>query len=149
MGQQQLLLLVLSTVIVGLAAVAGIQAFDENQQQATQDAMVQRGTTIISDIKAELSKPEQLGGITYSATPKNVFGQLGYNDGTSATVPVEGASANVECELGLDSGNSEAVVLCGDGVSDVQKVSVTLNGSGNGEVSTAFGSNAASLPSGG
>jgi hypothetical protein len=144
MGQQQLLLLVLSTVIVGLATVAGIQAFDENQQQATQDAMVQRGTTIISDIKAELSKPEQLGGITYSATPKNVFGQLGYNDGTSATVPVEGASADVVCELGF--GSSKAVVLCGDGVSDVQKVSVTLNGSGNGEVSTAFGDNAASLP---
>ena len=146
MGQQQLLLLVLSTVIVGLATVAGIQAFDENQQQATQDAMVQRGTTIISDIKAGLSKPEQLGGITYGATEKNVTEQLGYNDGSDAVISVEGASANVKCELGLDSGNSKAVVLCGDGVSDVQKVSVTLNASGNGEVSTAFGSNAVSLP---
>ena len=34
MGQQQLLLLVLGIVIVGLAVVVGIQAFGENQKKA-------------------------------------------------------------------------------------------------------------------
>ena len=40
MGQQQLLLLVLGIVIVGLAVVVGIQAFSENQKQANADQMV-------------------------------------------------------------------------------------------------------------
>lgn len=145
MGQQQLLLLVLSTVIVGLATVAGIQAFSENQVQADQDAMVQRATTIMSDVKAEISKPEQLGGISYGTSsdkPKNVLGQLGYNDGGSATVPVDGASADIDCELGFASGS--AGVLCGDGSNDVQKVAVTLTKS-SGEISTTIGSSA-SLP---
>ena len=39
MGQQQLLLLVLGIVIVGLAVVVGIQAFSENQRKANADAM--------------------------------------------------------------------------------------------------------------
>ena len=40
MGQQQLLLLVLGIVIVGLAVVVGIQAFSENQKQSNADMMV-------------------------------------------------------------------------------------------------------------
>ena len=41
MGQQQLILLVLATVIVGLAIVIGIRAFTENSIRANSDAMVQ------------------------------------------------------------------------------------------------------------
>jgi hypothetical protein len=140
MGQQQLLLLVLATVIVGLSAVAGIQAFDENQQQANQDAMVQRATSIISDLKGELSRPDQLGGVSYGDTESNVLDQMGYEDGASNTeVPVEGASADVDCELGLTG--SAAVVRCGNnGPSSLTTVYVTLNEGGNGEVQTGFGS---------
>jgi hypothetical protein len=39
MGQQQLLLLVLSAMIVGLAVLAGIEAFDQGERQATRDAL--------------------------------------------------------------------------------------------------------------
>jgi hypothetical protein len=64
MGQQQLLLLVLATVIVGLATVAGIQAFEEGQSQATQDALIQRATSIGTDILSVYEKPPQLGGVS-------------------------------------------------------------------------------------
>src|SRR5690554_5459445 len=43
MGQQQLLLLVLGIVIVGLAVVVGIQAFGENQKKANSDAPANAG----------------------------------------------------------------------------------------------------------
>lgn len=66
MGQQQLLLLVLSTVIVGLAVVAGIEAFDQGQRQATQDALIQRAVSIGTGIVTAHSKPSQLGGIDLS-----------------------------------------------------------------------------------
>lgn len=62
MGQQQLLLLVLGIVIVGLAVVVGIQAFGENQQKANADAMVNDGVRIASDAQAWVLKPQAFGG---------------------------------------------------------------------------------------
>ncbi len=64
MGQQQLLLLALSAVIVGLSVVAGIEAFGEGQRQATQDALAQRAVLIGTDIVVAHEKPSQLGGST-------------------------------------------------------------------------------------
>ena len=62
MGQQQLLLLVLGIVIVGLAVVVGIQAFGENQKKANSDALVNDGVRIASDIQAWALKPGAFGG---------------------------------------------------------------------------------------
>lgn len=62
MGQQQLLLLVLGIVIVGLAVVVGIQAFSENQKQANADQMVNDAIRIASDAQAWKLKP----GASYS-----------------------------------------------------------------------------------
>lgn len=62
MGQQQLLLLVLGIVIVGIAVVAGIQAFSEGKTKATSDAAVSDATRIISDLQAWYLKPEAFGG---------------------------------------------------------------------------------------
>jgi hypothetical protein len=154
MGQQQLLLLVLSTVIVGLATVAGIQAFSENQAQASQDALVQRGTTIMSDVKGHLAKPTQLGGADYSASASDVLDQLGYDQDVSGdgsvsnqtTVPVQGASGNASCDLGFNSSNNTAGVLC-TAPDAPQDVLIELNAGSNGEISTSFGTSL-SKPSG-
>lgn len=62
MGQQQLLLLVLGIVIVGIAVVAGIQAFSEGKVKAEQDAAVSDAMRIISDIQAWKLKPGAFGG---------------------------------------------------------------------------------------
>ena len=62
MGQQQLLLLVLGIVIVGLAVVVGIQAFGENQKKANADAMTNDAIRIASDAQAWSLKPSAFGG---------------------------------------------------------------------------------------
>ncbi len=62
MGQQQLLLLVLGIVIVGIAVVAGIQAFGEGKNKAAQDAAVSDAMRIISDVQAWKLKPGAFGG---------------------------------------------------------------------------------------
>jgi type II secretory pathway pseudopilin PulG len=62
MGQQQLLLLVLGIVIVGIAAVAGIQAFSEGKAKATTDAAVSDATRVIADLQAWYLKPAAFGG---------------------------------------------------------------------------------------
>jgi len=119
MGQQQLLLLVLSTVIVGLATVAGIQAFDENQQQATQDALVQRGADIASEIKGIAAKPSQLGGLDPASNTKKEFANaLGYDSNTGVDAP--GAGEGAQCDItsiGGDSDQPDATVKCGTAAS--------------------------------
>jgi hypothetical protein len=145
MGQQQLLLLVLATVIVGLATVAGIQAFDENQSQATQDVLVQRGTEIAVDLKAQFNKPPELGGgHTGVAKPKNVLAQMGYENGRDDTVPVKGAAgSNPECSLSIADGSPsmpKAYIKCMSSEAP-QDVTVTLNGNRNGEITTSFSDN--------
>jgi hypothetical protein len=62
MGQQQLILLVLATVIVGLAIVVGIRAFTENSAKANSDAMIQDMVRIASDAQAWKKKPAPFGG---------------------------------------------------------------------------------------
>ncbi|MEM8556890.1 MAG: hypothetical protein AAGG50_03510 [Bacteroidota bacterium] len=62
MGQQQLLLLVLGIVLVGLAVVVGIQAFEENQRKTRQDQTM----VLLSDIAAKAiawkKTPVAMGG---------------------------------------------------------------------------------------
>ncbi|MCS3628899.1 hypothetical protein GGP85_002845 [Salinibacter ruber] len=147
MGQQQLLLLVLSTVIVGLATVAGIQAFSENQAQAAQDALVQRGTSIMSDVQGLAGKPTQMGGVNLpGATPSTVFDRLGYDTPSSdSQTPVEGASGTSNCVLETTSSNIDASVNSNAAVAEVeciaanadQDVRVALGGGG--DISTSFG----------
>jgi hypothetical protein len=116
MGQQQLLLLVLSTVIVGLATVAGIQAFEEGQQQATQDAITQRALSIGNDIYGATQTPAQLGGVTFSNSNVDAFATTaGFDSGSD--IPAEGAGSDAECDLG--TGSSSVTVYCAsDGSND-------------------------------
>ena len=62
MGQQQLLLLVLGIVIVGIAVVAGIQAFSEGKVKAENDAVAAEAMRYASDIQAWALKPAAFGG---------------------------------------------------------------------------------------
>jgi len=77
MGQQQLLLLVLGMVIVGIAVVAGIQAFSEGRQKAATDAAVSDALRIATDIQAWVLKPQAFGGGGGNASGLN-FQKLGY-----------------------------------------------------------------------
>jgi hypothetical protein len=113
MGQQQLLLLVLSTVIVGLATVAGIQAFSEGQQQATQDALVQRATSIGSDLMSAHNTPTQMGGTDLTdgteASSPDISGILGVEDATD--IPAEGAGSSAACSV--DDSADPVTIDCG------------------------------------
>jgi hypothetical protein len=90
MGQQQLILLVLATVIVGLAIVVGIAAFSENSNKANADAMMQDAVRMANDAQALLKKPAAFGGV--SSFEDVSFAKMGYanvdanNDGEPLTV---------------------------------------------------------------
>ena len=139
MGQQQLLLLVLSTVIVGLATVAGIQAFGENQKQATQDALVQRAMSIGSDIAAAARQPSQMGGIkmgdgSNSADSKSdVASAIGFSSATG--ISADGAGESAACKINKPSSGSLTLECDDDGSYDSgQTVTVTVDPDANNPV---------------
>lgn len=117
MGQQQLLLLVLSVTIVSLATVSGIGAFSQGQRQATQDALVQRCVSIGNSILAAHRKPTQLGGIDLG-NPYPTDDEIAMAAGLKPTgqfgsgLPAKGAGSSATCDIDGDTGTT-AYVDCG------------------------------------
>ncbi|MEM9998171.1 MAG: hypothetical protein AAF809_10770 [Bacteroidota bacterium] len=62
MGQQQLLLLVLGIVIVGLAVASGIDAFEENNRKAALDRATNRAVALAGVAATWKDMPAALGG---------------------------------------------------------------------------------------
>ncbi len=62
MGQQQLLLIVLGAIIVGIAVVVGINMFGSSAEQANIDAVRSDVLTLASSAQAFYKKPAMLGG---------------------------------------------------------------------------------------
>jgi hypothetical protein len=73
MGQQQLLLIVLGVIIVGIAVVVGINVFTASSEEAAKDAVVSDCTTIGAMAQQYYRKPTAMAG--------------GGNDFTGFTVP--------------------------------------------------------------
>jgi len=62
MGQQQLLLIVLGTIIVGVAVVVGINMFTTGAINAERDALLQDVNNVASTAASYWRKPAALGG---------------------------------------------------------------------------------------
>lgn len=62
MGQQQLLLIVLGVIIVGIAIVSGINLFAASAEQANRDAVMSDLLTLSSMARAYYHRPAVLGG---------------------------------------------------------------------------------------
>ena len=62
MGQQQLLLIVLGVIIVGIAVVVGINVFTASSSSANRDSVISDLTNIASMAQQYYRKPTALGG---------------------------------------------------------------------------------------
>jgi Tfp pilus assembly protein PilE len=62
MGQQQLLLIVLGVIIVGIAVVVGISVFTASGSAANRDAVIADLTNLTSMAQQYYRKPTALGG---------------------------------------------------------------------------------------
>jgi len=69
MGQQQLLLIVLGVIVVGIAVVVGINLFNANAESATQDSLVSQGTSLGAIAQQYYKKPVAMGGGGNDFTP--------------------------------------------------------------------------------
>ena len=62
MGQQQLLLIVLGVIIVGIAVVVGINLFNSSAKDAGRDQVISQLTNLASKAQQYYKKPTSLGG---------------------------------------------------------------------------------------
>jgi hypothetical protein len=111
MGQQQLLLIVLGTIIVGVAVVVGINMFSQGSVNAERDALVQDVNSIASNAAAYWRKPVEMGG--------------GGRDFTGLTL----------AKLGADASNANGSFVLA--VVDDDSITVTATGANEGVVVTA------------
>jgi hypothetical protein len=150
MGQQQLLLLVLGIVIVGLAVVVGIQAFGENQKKANADAITNDVIRIASDAQAWSLKPTAFGGGNGAFTGVT-FEKLGY---AMSGTGINGVYTNLNASTSTGGTNSgykmSAVTATGvtitgcNGTQDNQ-VQAVVTGTGPNQIATTL-TNVATCP---
>lgn len=144
MGQQQLLLLVLGIVIVGLAVVVGIQAFSENQKQANADQMVNDAIRIASDAQAWKLKPGAFGGGASASNWTGLdFGQIGYAEGDNDLTTHEAEDTDYENLNAAYSMTADGATLTitgnsyePDGTTLLNTVVVEVTGTTPGDIST-------------
>lgn len=132
MGQQQLLLLVLGIVIVGLAVVVGIQAFGENQKKANADALVNDAIRIASDAQAWKLKPAAFGGGAQTAGWTGLtFEQLGYE------VNGDGDYENLNGVFEMTAGTNVVITASSHASSNLDNsVTVTVEGTSADQITT-------------
>ena len=89
MGQQQLLLIVLGVIVVGIAVVVGISAFGKNAEQSNRDAVANDLVSIAAQAQQVFRRPVQLGGKGGTFVLMNMT-DIGIIPGTATT----GTNAN-------------------------------------------------------
>ncbi len=93
MGQQQLLLLVLSAIIVGISIVIGINMFASSATQANSDAVLQDCLNIGARAQEWYRKPASMGGggRSFDGVDLALLNIKASNENTSADYTVSGA----------------------------------------------------------
>ncbi|VAX21983.1 hypothetical protein MNBD_IGNAVI01-392 [hydrothermal vent metagenome] len=120
MGQQQLLLIVLGVIIVGIAVVVGINVFTASAIEANRNAVISDLTNLASMAQQHYRKPAAMagGGNAFNAS----------NGGTAWTIPAQlDTTANGTYSATV---NASTVTLVGLGTekngSSVVKVTMTV-----------------------
>ncbi len=121
MGQQQLLLIVLGVIIVGIAIVVGFNSFQSSATSTNRDAVIKDLLTLCAKGQEYYKKPASLVGGNNSYTGFTMpIGTSTTANGTASTTVT--AQTLVFVETGLEIGN--------DGTTNVKATATVTNGSG-------------------
>lgn len=129
MGQQQLILLVLATIIVGVAIVVGINAFSENSVKNNYDQLLQRTTTMATEAQAWKQKPEVFGGQggtygggNFTGLTFNTLGMVPSTETTAYTCITDGHGTYVITSVAANP------VITGSNPATGNEVKITVKG---------------------
>lgn len=122
MGQQQLLLIVLGVIIVGIAVVVGINVFTASSVNANRDAVIADLTTLASMAQQYYRKPIAMGGGGQSFDASTGSG------GVAWAIPAQ-LTSTANGNYNLESSTATSITLVGKGtevVSGTDTVQVTM-----------------------
>ncbi len=114
MGQQQLLLIVLGVIIVGIAVVVGINVFTASSSNANRDAVVSDLTNLASNAQQYYRKPTALGGGGNTFTGWTIPTNLRSTPNGSYTATVQAQEielVGLGNEIGNDGADSVQVTM--------------------------------------
>jgi hypothetical protein len=114
MGTQQLLLIVLGVIVVGIAVVVGINIFGTNAEQANKDALTQDCLRIAAAAQGFYRKPAMLGG------GDNAFDGITITD-CGMTDIGGGIGENVNGQYSITTAAADAFVVQGVSATDNTK----------------------------
>lgn len=117
MGQQQLFLLVVTAVIVGLAIMIGVEVFGSSMAKANEDSVRQDIIEISARLQQYYRTPAVLGGGSYRFPASLTFNNIGYfgdnvngttfeNENGTYTISVDGNVVTIS-----GAGNEAGVAL--------------------------------------
>ncbi|MCX6640048.1 MAG: hypothetical protein NTW14_06145 [bacterium] len=125
MGQQQLLLIVLSVIIVGIAVVVGINMFNDQAASSNLDAVTADLMNLASRAQQHFRRPVAMGGgggtfALLASTPAGLayLTTQGTNENGAYTISTAGSATQVTIQgIGKEDGD-------GDGTNATARVTV-------------------------
>ncbi len=105
MGQQQLLLIVLGVIIVGIAIVVGINLFNASSVDANRNAVIADLNNLGAMAQQYYKKPASMGGGSNTFTGWTIPTGLSSNSNGSYTVTVAAQSVTIT-GTGTENGDS-------------------------------------------
>jgi hypothetical protein len=111
MGQQQLLLIILGVIIVGIAIAVGISMFSSSSVQANKDALVNDLNNLAADAYQFRIRPSTMGGGAGAYTNYNIPLKLQTNDNGSFVRTASAAAVTFTANSAMYSG-SNVVAVC-------------------------------------
>jgi hypothetical protein len=105
MGQQQLLLIILGVIIVGIAIAVGLSLFSAQSIQANKDAMINDINNIAAYCYQYKIRPASMGGGQNSYLNATIPGKLSSNDNATYTLGAGGATIDITGKSNADPSN--------------------------------------------
>jgi hypothetical protein len=124
MGQQQLLLIILGVIIVGIAIAVGISQFGAHSTQANKDGVTSSVVNIAANAYQFKIRPSTMGGVAGSYSGYGIPSKMVADD--NGTYALSSAGATSAVITGTSKINTAWVATCT--ADDTGKTSITYAG---------------------
>jgi hypothetical protein len=115
MGQQQLLLIILGVIIVGIAIAVGLSLFSAQSIQANKDAMINDMNNIAAHAYQFKIRPRSMGGGSGSFTSYIIPQKLATNENATYTATSSATNVTILGTSVQNSTNTITAIVGSDG----------------------------------
>ena len=127
MGQQQLLLIVLGVIVVGIAVVVGINLFNANATASNRDAVVSDLNNLGAMAQQYYKKPASMGGGANTFTSWSIPTGLDTTANGTYSIKTPGAQSIVIEGVGTEKGNNKTSGVKATATVTPTAISVAIN----------------------